>query len=253
MHAFVQAVPARSEAVTAAVQRPGTTHSPNYLPKTGIRPIRMFAYPIDYYQNGKKVVICVKYRYDPSVRSFQQPSGGQGQGLQNQGQSPFPGINDPFASKSIGLKAPVPFDTSEFSTGVPSITIQPATSQQIIPLPESNTSVLPAAAAAVTETKSDTKSGFNLANSLSDIKGVVDRMGGIDGIVSTMGKVQKVVGSITQMAPLIKVLAGSFGKKGAADATIAEDESSKPKPRKRRRRRPGASSAPGTKRKRPRR
>ncbi|QHW31474.1 hypothetical protein GZH47_11890 [Paenibacillus rhizovicinus] len=206
----------------------------------------------------------MKYRYDPSVRSFQQPLGGQGQGPQNLGNGPFPGISDPFMgmNKSIGINTPVPFDTAEFSSGVPSITIQPASMQQIIPLPESNSTSLTAAPAQAAEAKADAKDGkdgkggFNLGNSLSDLKGVVDRMGGLDGIVTTMTKVQKVVGSITQMAPLIKVLAGSFGKKGAS-ATIAEDDDStpRPRPRKKKGRKPVAGkSIPlnGTKRKRPR-
>ncbi|QHT59331.1 hypothetical protein GXP70_04665 [Paenibacillus lycopersici] len=200
----------------------------------------------------------MKYRYDPSVRSFQQPLGGQGQGPQNIGNSPFPGISDPFLgmNKSVGMKTPVPFDTSEFSSGVPAITIQPASTNPIIPLPESNSSALStitAPAEAEAKTEKSEKGGFNLANSLNDIKGVVDRLGGLDGIVTTMGKVQKVVGSITQMAPLIKVLAGSFGKKGDS-ASIADDGDglARPRPRKRKRRKTASGkSVPlnGTKRK----
>ncbi|NBC72901.1 hypothetical protein [Paenibacillus sacheonensis] len=201
----------------------------------------------------------MKYRYDPSVRSFQQPLGGQGQGPQNQGNSPFPGISDPFMNKSIGM-APVPFDTAEFSNGVPSINIMPASNQQIIPLPEapSSTSVADALAETKPEKAKKEKGGFNLGESINDLKGVVDRMGGLDGIVTTMTKVQKVVGSITQMAPLIKVLAGSFGKKGAS-ATIAEDDDDyvrprRPRKRKRRKTASGKGLSPnGVKRKRPRR
>ncbi|RAP74394.1 hypothetical protein [Paenibacillus montanisoli] len=211
----------------------------------------------------------MKYRYDPSVRNYEQPNGGQGQGLQherqrqnpNQSQSPFPGIPDPFQSinksvglnKSIGLsKTPVPFSSGDFSNGVtPSITIQPASGQQIIPLPESDGN-LPNVTVIEPAAKSDSKGGFNLANSLNDLKGVVDRLGGIDGIVTTMAKVQKVVGSITQMAPLIKVLATSLKpeKKGA----IANDDDDAPKRRKRKRtgsaKGKGAGVTPGGQRKR---
>lgn len=189
-------------------------------------------------------MICVKYRYDPSVRSFQQPLGGQGQGPQPPADSPFPGIADPFMglNKTAGANTPVPFDAAEFSKGVPSINIMPASNQQIIPLPEApSTPGVPAVAAdAKADPAAPAKGGFNLGNSLNDLKGVVDRMGGLDGIVTTMTKVQKVVGSITQMAPLIKVLAGSFGKKGAS-ATIAEDglDEYKPRPRKKKRRATG--------------
>lgn len=196
----------------------------------------------------------MKYRYDPSVRSFQQPAGGHGQAPHNQ--SPFPGISDPFVGlgKSGGMQAPLPYDPAEFSTGVPTINIMPAGMQEVTPLPEMVTE----APAATAVAKTDTKGGFNLGNSLSDLKGVVDRMGGLDGIVTTMTKVQKVVGSITQMAPLIKVLAGSLGKKGAGAAALADDDIDeyKPRPRKKKRRRPvkGKAYTPiGVKPQRPRR
>ncbi|SFT19262.1 hypothetical protein [Paenibacillus sp. BC26] len=210
----------------------------------------------------------MKYRYDPPAGSYEQQSqgGGQGQGLHHgRQQSPFPGISDPFqglnTNKSVGLgKTPVPFSSSEFSTGVPSITIQPAAGQQIIPLPESDGN-LPAMIEAgkidvKPDAKADAKSGFNLATSLNDLKGVVDRLGGIDGIVTTMGKVQKVVGSITQMAPLIKVLASSFGKKGASVTSTDDDDDAPPKRRKKKRRRTGSKSGVtpgGPRRRRPRR
>ena len=45
---------------------------------------------------------------------------------------------------------------------------------------------------------------------LGDIKGIVDRLGGIDGIVSTVTKVQKMIQSLQQIAPLAKLLMGSF-------------------------------------------
>lgn len=81
--------------------------------------------------------------------------------------------------------------------------------------------------------------GFSLPSSLNDLKGIVDRMGGIDGIVSTMTKVQKVVASVTQMAPLIKVLAGSFKKDSAA--TASDDGDGLAVPRRRKRRRTGST------------
>ena len=159
----------------------------------------------------------MKYRHDPSGRSFTGP-----------GQSQFPGISDPFfdggmSNTTLGNN-PIPYDESQFSAGIPSISIQPAPISQALILPNQN----------VTEAAKPAKGGgFNLGNSLNDIKGIVDRMGGIDGIVSTMTKVQKVVGSISQMAPLIKVLAGSFGKKGTA--SIAEDDTDDPRLRAARR------------------
>ncbi|NHN29661.1 aminotransferase [Paenibacillus agricola] len=70
---------------------------------------------------------------------------------------------------------------------------------------------------------------------IAQIKQAIDRMGGIDGIMETMGKVQKMVQSVQQMAPLVKVLMGSFGKKKKSRADGAA-------PRRRRRK---SSSAKG--------
>lgn len=56
-----------------------------------------------------------------------------------------------------------------------------------------------------------TKTGFSLAN-LGELKGVIDRMGGIDGIVSSMGKFQKVMSNVQQMAPMFKLVMSSLGK-----------------------------------------
>lgn len=47
---------------------------------------------------------------------------------------------------------------------------------------------------------------------MEQIKGIIDRMGGIDGIVNSMGKVQKVMSGFQQMAPMVKLFMGSFGK-----------------------------------------
>lgn len=174
----------------------------------------------------------MKYRYDPSARNFTYP-----------GQMQFPGISDPFfdggmSNTTLGNN-PFPYDESQFAPGVPSISMQPAPISD-----ESSLITLPGKAAA--EAATSGKAGFNLGNSINDIKGIIDRMGGIDGIVSTMTKVQKVVGSIGQMAPLIKVLAGSFGKKGKANAG-GEDEYKPPRRKKQRRRTGSPKSAGGSK------
>lgn len=180
----------------------------------------------------------MKYRYDPSVRSVQQPP------HHRQNESAFPGISEPFFSGgggSTGSGLPVPFDTSQFQSGsTPSIFIQPATT------PINMSPAIPTQTGELVEPAKES-SGFSFGNSLNDLKGFVDRMGGIDGIVSTMTKVQKVVSSVTQMAPLIKVLAGSFGKKGASAASAADDsvEGYRPRRKKRRRTGSGASAAPG--------
>lgn len=56
-------------------------------------------------------------------------------------------------------------------------------------------------------------SGFSLAN-LGELKGMIDRFGGIDGIMNGVAKMQKVVGGIQQMAPMMKLVMGilPFGK-----------------------------------------
>ncbi|MCP3747109.1 MULTISPECIES: tyrosine protein kinase [Paenibacillus] len=78
----------------------------------------------------------------------------------------------------------------------------------------------------------------NLSN-LNEIKGFIDRMGGIDGIVATVGKVQKVMSSVQQFAPMAKLIMGSlpaFGKSAsknsATDITEELDEYTPPRPRR---------------------
>lgn len=89
-----------------------------------------------------------------------------------------------------------------------------------------STTVIPAGTAAA-------KTGFSLAN-IGELKGVIDRMGGIDGIVSSMGKFQKVMTSVQQMAPMIKLMMGSFGK-GKTKGSPEDDEAIYYRPRKRKR------------------
>ncbi len=81
----------------------------------------------------------------------------------------------------------------------------------------------------------------NLAN-MDQIKGFIDRMGGIDGIVSSMGKVQKVMSGFQQMAPMVKLVMGGFGKGAAAGALAAgalaaEEDAALYKPNRRKKRR----------------
>jgi hypothetical protein len=52
---------------------------------------------------------------------------------------------------------------------------------------------------------------------IKDIKGIIDRMGGIEGVMATMNKVQKLVSTIQQMQPMIKLVMGSFLKKADND------------------------------------
>ncbi|WP_440116287.1 tyrosine protein kinase [Paenibacillus sp. QZ-Y1] len=87
-------------------------------------------------------------------------------------------------------------------------------------------------------------SGFSLAN-IGELKGMIDRFGGIDGIMNGIGKMQKVVGGFQQMAPMMKLVMGilPFGKgktnKSAADADFEEYT-----PRRPRKRRKKTTTAP---------
>ncbi|MBY0216185.1 tyrosine protein kinase [Paenibacillus illinoisensis] len=80
-------------------------------------------------------------------------------------------------------------------------------------------------------------SGFSLAN-LGELKGMIDRFGGIDGIMSGIGKMQKVVGGIQQMAPMMKLVMGILpfgkGKNKSSPAEADYEEYTPPRPRKRR-------------------
>ncbi|WP_144027526.1 hypothetical protein [Paenibacillus selenitireducens] len=87
--------------------------------------------------------------------------------------------------------------------------------------------------------------------SMNDIKGFIDRMGGIDGIVSTLSKVQKVMQSVSQMAPMVKLMADTLlprKKKKKGD----DDDDFPTKRRRRRKRSTNPKSSPkGKARKRP--
>ncbi|MFD1954850.1 hypothetical protein ACFSL6_11915 [Paenibacillus thailandensis] len=82
---------------------------------------------------------------------------------------------------------------------------------------------VPAAAGELIEAVKEpgSKSLFSLAN-LNEIKGFVDRLGGIDGILSTVTKFQKVFTSVQSMAPIVKMLMGAFG--GSKAATTSTEE-----------------------------
>ncbi|XEC95666.1 tyrosine protein kinase [Paenibacillus tarimensis] len=148
-------------------------------------------------------MIRVNYRYPPSHRGFsQQPPSGGPQ-------STFPGIGDPFAGGGSSQNLP-------------------AVTQAM--MPGQLTTAAPAKAG-----------GFSLGN-LSELKNVIDRMGGIDGIVNTVSKMQKVFSSVQQMAPMVKLLMGSIGKKGAVAKKDDDEWVPSKRRRRRRRRRYGSTS-----------
>jgi len=58
--------------------------------------------------------------------------------------------------------------------------------------------------------------------SFKDIKGFVDRMGGIEGVMGALTKVQKTMQTFQQMAPMLKLLIPKLGG-GATSASLDED------------------------------
>ncbi len=129
-----------------------------------------------------------------------------------------------FGAKSSGLQ----------STGTGELPAAPV--QDVLP------AVIPEAVQTETDAQPATTtkaSGFSLAN-LGEIKGFVDRMGGIDGILTTVTKVQKVVSSVSQMAPLVKVILSSFGKK--SEDSSDDDDIEETRPKRKRRRKPGGGA-----------
>ncbi|AET59155.1 tyrosine protein kinase [Paenibacillus terrae] len=97
--------------------------------------------------------------------------------------------------------------------------------------------------------------GLGGLSNLNEIKGFIDRMGGIDGIVATFGKVQKVMSSVQQFAPMAKLIMGAlpaFGKSASKNSAteLAEelDEYTPPRPRRKKTQRKSST----TTRKRPR-
>jgi hypothetical protein len=61
---------------------------------------------------------------------------------------------------------------------------------------------------ALTTPSTGAGSSFNF----NQIKGFIDRMGGIDGVMGHVSRIQKLIQSIQQMSPMLKVLMGSLGK-----------------------------------------
>jgi hypothetical protein len=91
--------------------------------------------------------------------------------------------------------------------------------------------------------------GFSMPK-INDIKGFIERMGGVEGIIATMGKVQKVMQTVQQFAPMAKILTGLLP--GGSKSSAADDDSdySEYKPRRRRKKtRKGAKSKKPVKRK----
>lgn len=145
--------------------------------------------------------------------------------------SPYPGVN-PYAD--------FPTDAGNTSGFYPySNEAQPAiTPYDVVtdvggdyPVPVS--AVVPAPANSSSGGLASLLGGLNLSN--LDVKGIIEKMGGIDGLVANAGKVQKVMQGFQQLAPMVSLLTGVFGKKGsAASANSINSNSSGYRPRRRR-------------------
>ncbi|MFC4778149.1 hypothetical protein ACFO9Q_15210 [Paenibacillus sp. GCM10023252] len=157
----------------------------------------------------------------------------------------FPGVSEPYGGPGMGMGPgglgggfgggyqPGPGGMTGYPPTVPVV-------EEAVPVV-----VVPKTAAELVETASDDKSSIFSMEKLQEIKGFVDRMGGIDGILGTVTKVQKVMSSVSQMAPLVKVIMGSFGKSGKG-ATVSDDEGGEwTPPKKRRKRKPGSGGKAG--------
>ncbi|GAA0136907.1 hypothetical protein YSY43_37480 [Paenibacillus sp. YSY-4.3] len=123
----------------------------------------------------------------------------------------------------------IPYETTLTNTAEASALVPYAP-----PAAAGETTVLPAASAGAGAGAGAAKSGggFSLPN-MGDLKGIVDKLGGIDGILATMGKVQKAMQTVQQFAPMAKLITGLLpGGKGAKGGGNKLDEY---RPRRRRR------------------
>lgn len=166
------------------------------------------------------------YRNNPGTGNHHYPPHG--------GHRPGQSLNQSFSAKSGGFKF-----GGDLPTSVP--IEPPAPTQELLPVTISESATAELVETNAIASPAAKAGGFSLPN-LTEIKGFVDRIGGIDGIVSTVQKVQKVMTSVSQMAPLVKVIWGSFGKKSA---TVSEDDDDGGKPKRRKRRKAATSSGNG--------
>lgn len=134
--------------------------------------------------------------------------------------SPYPGVN-PYADfpEEVGASSLYPYS----NTMHPSYTSSSydGTSELGSHLPVPVSAVTPASSNSGSGAGglSSLLSGLNLSN--IDVKGIIERMGGIDGLVANVGKVQKVMQGFQQLAPVMSLLGNMFGKKGKGSSNTS--------------------------------
>lgn len=79
-------------------------------------------------------------------------------------------------------------------------------------------------------TSSSPFANFNLASltkyaNVDEIKGLVDRFGGLDGILASVTKVQKVISTVGQIAPMAKVFTGLLGSNKGSSSEEKQEQS----------------------------
>ena len=97
---------------------------------------------------------------------------------------------------------------------------------------DTSTSLEPVTLEPVSKKQEASIAGISLA-SLGEIKGLIDRVGGIDGIVSGISKVQKLVSSFQQLGPVAKIVMSvlPFGK-GKLNSVDTDAVALEPRPNK---------------------
>ena len=106
--------------------------------------------------------------------------------------------------------------------GPSNVDIVEASSYLPYPYQPQATPSLPAAIAPVAEAPTKT-GGLSMPN-LGEIKGMIDRLGGLDGIMGHIGRFQKVMSSVQQFAPMAKLLMGSLPGFGKAAAGLTNSQ-----------------------------
>jgi len=107
----------------------------------------------------------------------------------------------------------------------PAISAYNSSAQPVVPRPTSTTE------------STSPLSNFNLSSlakyaNVDELKGLVDRFGGLDGILATVTKVQKVMSTVGQIAPMAKVFTGLLGNKKSSSGEQEQADTFVPARRK---------------------